>query len=128
VTSGGGKGRLSIKIVFETHSISNDNERGIATGWFDGRLSEDGLRLAEELGVRRRHDNVAAVFTSDLRRAVETVEIAFAGSGLPIHGDWRLRECNYGRLNVASGPPDAPVDDLAAKMLANTSRLVGKDE
>jgi len=41
------------------------------------------------------------VFTSDLRRAVETAEIAFAGAGIPILHDWRLRECNYGTRNGA---------------------------
>ncbi len=90
---------LSIQIVFETHATSVDNERGIATGWLQGRLSETGKRQAKELGERRRADNIAAVFTSDLGRAVETAEIAFGGSGIPIHQDWRLRECNYGALN-----------------------------
>jgi 2,3-bisphosphoglycerate-dependent phosphoglycerate mutase len=33
---------MSVQIVFETHSISTDNERGIATGWLPGRLSEAG--------------------------------------------------------------------------------------
>ncbi len=91
--------RFQVEIVFETHSLSTDNERGIATGWLEGRLSDIGKRLARELGERRRADNVAAVFTSDLGRAVETAEIAFGGSGVPIYRDWRLRECNYGTLN-----------------------------
>ena len=42
------------EIVFETHSVTTDNERGIATGWFDGGLSPEGQRLALELGERRR--------------------------------------------------------------------------
>ena len=52
------------------------------------------------------------VFTSDLRRAVETAEIAFAGSGVPILHDWRLRECDYGTGN---GMPAAELhrDQLA---------------
>ena len=29
-------------------------------------------------------------------RAVQTARIAFEGSGIPTHLDWRLRECNYG--------------------------------
>lgn len=85
--------------MFETHSTTEDNERGIATGWLDGRLSETGRRQARELGERRRHDDLAAVFTSDLGRAVETAQIAFGESGIPIHHDRRLRECNYGMLN-----------------------------
>jgi broad specificity phosphatase PhoE len=76
-----------------------DNERGIATGWLQGQLSEAGKRFAQELGERRRHDDLAAVYTSDLRRAVETAELAFGGSNIPIHQDRRLRECNYGSLN-----------------------------
>lgn len=92
---------MPISIVFETHSWSEDNERGVATGWLPGRLSQRGRQLARELGVRHRHDELAAVFTSDLRRAVETVEIAFAGTALPLLHDWRLRECDYGDLNGA---------------------------
>jgi broad specificity phosphatase PhoE len=90
---------VSVELVFETHSISVDNERGIATGWLDGRLSERGRELARELGERRRAAGVAAVFTSDLGRAVETAELAFAGSGIPVHRDARLRECDYGDWN-----------------------------
>lgn len=90
---------MDIQLVFETHSISEDNEKGIATGWQDGRLSERGRVLAAELGVRRRNDGVKAVFTSDLGRAVETARIAFAQTTVPIFLDWRLRECNYGTLN-----------------------------
>ena len=91
---------MTVHVVFETHSLSVDNERGIATGWLDGTLSEDGRRLAQELGERRRGE-VDAVFTSDLGRAVETAERAFGGATLPIYLDARLRECNYGELNGA---------------------------
>jgi alpha-ribazole phosphatase/probable phosphoglycerate mutase len=90
---------VSVAIVYETHSISEDNERGIATGWLDGRLSERGRQLAAALGERRRHDGIAAVFTSDLGRAVETAAIAFAGADLSPVKDARLRECNYGEWN-----------------------------
>jgi broad specificity phosphatase PhoE len=92
---------VAVEIVFETHSISVDNERGIATGWLPGELSDEGRRLAVKLGERRRDDGIAAVFVSDLRRAVETAEIAFAGMGIPIHWDARLRECDYGIMNGA---------------------------
>jgi broad specificity phosphatase PhoE len=97
---------MPIEIVFETHSWSTDNERGIATGWLPGALSERGEALARELGDRRRDTGLAAVFCSDLRRAVQTAQLAFAGSGLPLLLDWRLRECDYGTLN---GAPAATV-------------------
>ena len=98
---------MAIELVYETHSTTVDNEAGIATGWREGRLSEAGRAQARALGERRRDDGLAAVFTSDLRRAVETAQIAFAGSDLRVRRDWRLRECNYGDLN---GSPVADVD------------------
>jgi broad specificity phosphatase PhoE len=91
--------RSTITVVFETHSISEDNERGIASGWNDCRLSARGRGLAVELGDRRRDDDLDAVFSSDLRRARETAELAFADQGTPRFLDWRLRECNYGNRN-----------------------------
>ena len=49
-------------------------------------------------------DGIEVVFSSDLRRAAETAQIAFGESGIPVLLDWRLRECDYGNLN--GGPSD----------------------
>ncbi len=97
---------MSISIVFETHSLSEDNERGIATGWLPGRLSARGRDYAAEMGRRRRDDGISAVFTSDLRRAAETAQIAFGDTDIPILYDWRLRECDFGQRN---GTPAADI-------------------
>src|SRR6185437_11231716 len=97
---------MSIEIVFETHALSEDNERGIATGWLPGRLCERGRVNAAEMGRRRREDGIAAVFTSDLRRSVETAQIAFGDTGMPILHDWRLRESDFGTRN---GSPAAEI-------------------
>jgi broad specificity phosphatase PhoE len=86
-----------VELIYETHSITVDNERGIATGWLPGELSAAGRRLAAELGERR--PDVDVVFSSDLRRAVQTVELS--GLKVPHFQDWRLRECDYGELNGA---------------------------
>lgn len=85
--------------MFETHSTSVDNEDGIATGWLEGELSVTGREQAALLGARRQDDRIDLVVSSDLRRAVETAEIAFAGSPIPVRHDRRLRECNYGKWN-----------------------------
>ncbi|MBA3427432.1 MAG: histidine phosphatase family protein [Actinobacteria bacterium] len=99
----------AVELVYETHSISVDNERGIATGWLDGELSERGRALARALGERRRDADV--VYASDLGRAVETAEIAFGGTGITVRLDRRLRECDYGELN---GRPAREVESVRA--------------
>jgi broad specificity phosphatase PhoE len=98
---------VTVHLVYETHAITLDNEAGIATGWLPGELSEAGRRAARELGERRRDDGIDAIHVSDLRRALETVEIAFGRSAIPVVVDPRLRECNYGALN---GAPVALLD------------------
>ncbi|HEY3894195.1 MAG TPA: histidine phosphatase family protein [Pseudonocardiaceae bacterium] len=100
---------MSIEIIFETHSLTEDNEHEIASGWLPGRHCESGRRLAAELGTRRRDTGLSVVFVSDLRRAMRTARIAFSGTSIPVHYDPRLRECNYGRLN------GCPVSVLAAQ-------------
>lgn len=92
---------MSVRLVYETHAITTDNEAGIATGWLPGELSPAGRDAARELGERRRDDGIDVIVVSDLRRAVETVDVAFAGISIPVVVDARLRECNYGELNGA---------------------------
>jgi broad specificity phosphatase PhoE len=104
-----------LEIIFETHSISLDNERRIATGWNDGALSEEGKRAAAELGLRHRARPPSAVFTSDLGRAVETARIAFGAQDITIIQDARLRECNYGELN------GTPVERVEAERATHIS-------
>jgi 2,3-bisphosphoglycerate-dependent phosphoglycerate mutase len=90
---------VAIELVYETHSLTEDNDAGIATGWLPGRLSARGRELARQLGQRRGGDGIAAVFSSDLARAAETAAIAFGQTTIPVLHDWRLRECDYGQRN-----------------------------
>jgi alpha-ribazole phosphatase/probable phosphoglycerate mutase len=101
---------MALELVFETHSTTTDNEAGIATGWLPGRLSQLGRAQAAELGERRRHDRIAIVYVSDLARAQETAQIAFADR-LELITDARLRECNYGLMN---GTPVAALQEKRA--------------
>src|SRR5919201_6188729 len=89
---------MTIQLVFETHSTTEDNERGVATGWHAGKLSAAGREQARQMGQRRGNDGVDAIFTSDLARAIETVRIAFPDAAVPVFMDWRLRECDYGEM------------------------------
>ena len=92
-------GRVSL--VYETHSTTTDNEAGRCTGWQPGELSAAGVENARELGRRRRDDGIDLVVSSDLHRAVQTVDVAFTGSTLARRTDPRLRECDFGELTGA---------------------------
>jgi broad specificity phosphatase PhoE len=87
---------LPLDIIFEYHSTSTDNEAGVASGWRDPQLSPKGRVQAAELGERRSGERIDAVFCSDLRRAVETAEIAFPN--VTRYKDRRLREYDYGTM------------------------------
>jgi broad specificity phosphatase PhoE len=87
-----------MRLVFESHATSLDNEVGLASGWFDVALSATGEEQARTLGARRRDDHLAVVFCSDLSRSFRTAEIAFGDRSVQIIRDARLRECDYGDL------------------------------
>jgi broad specificity phosphatase PhoE len=90
--------KAGLSLIFESHATSRDNEAGLASGWFDAALSATGEEQAHALGARRRDDDLAAVFCSDLTRSFRTGEIAFGNRSVPIVRDARLRECDYGEL------------------------------
>lgn len=102
---------LDLVVLFETHATTLDNKAGLASGWFDIGLSAAGEEQARALGARRRDDDLAAVFSSDLSRALRTAEIAFRDRDLPIVRDARLRECNYGALTRR---PTSEIDERRA--------------
>src|SRR4029078_11516690 len=51
------RNRRVIELVYETHSLTTDNEAGIATGWLPGRLSETRKAAARALRERRGGDS-----------------------------------------------------------------------
>lgn len=87
-----------MKIYFAAHSTSKDNEAELSSGWKDVELSELGIQQSKELGERLRDIKIDLICCSDLKRAVDTVKIAF-GDEIPIIVDKRLRELNYGDFN-----------------------------
>lgn len=87
-----------LTLCYSPHMNSLDNEAGRASGHADVPLSARGRRQARELGRHYATVALAAIFCSDLQRAAETARLAFAGRGLPIVPDARLREYDYGDL------------------------------
>jgi alpha-ribazole phosphatase/probable phosphoglycerate mutase len=87
-----------LTIFYSPHMTSVDNEARRASGHADVPLAAAGFELARALGRHYAGETLAAVFHSDLQRAAETARLAFAGRVLPLVGDARLREYDYGEL------------------------------
>lgn len=97
-----------MKIYFAAHATTKDNEAKVASGWSDAELSDLGRQQAKELGEIFKNIKLDLVCCSDLRRAVDTVKIAFEDK-YPVIADRRLRELNYGDFN---GKPSGIVESM----------------
>lgn len=65
------------------------------SGWIDVELSERGVQMARNLRPRLEPEQFDGVWSSDLKRAVRTAELAY---GSPKKQDQRLRELDFGPL------------------------------
>jgi broad specificity phosphatase PhoE len=97
-----------LTLFYSPHMTSIDNEAKRASGHADVPLSALGRQQAQELGQHYATRTLNAIFCSDLQRALITAHIAFAGRGLPIVADARLREYDYGDMTHA---PVAQVEE-----------------
>ena len=90
---------MSIKIMYFVHGTTTDNASKLCSGWKEAMLNDLGKEQAENLGrvSRERDDKFDIMFTSDLKRAIDSSNIAFPG--VEKIRDKRLRECNYGDLD-----------------------------
>ena len=89
---------MSVEITYLVHGATLDNEQDIASGWANPELSELGIKQAKQQGDLLVGKHFDIVFCSDLKRAVESADLAFKGK-VEIIQDNRLRECNYGDFN-----------------------------
>ena len=99
---------MSVEITYFVHGTTIDNEQDISSGWSNAELSELGIKQSKELPGQIDDKKFDAVFCSDLKRAVDSANLAFKGLA-PIVADKRLRECSYGKYN---GKPSAIVEPL----------------
>lgn len=90
---------MAVNIIYFVHGTTTDNESKICSGWKEAMLSDLGMEQAHKLGntSRKRGDKFDVIFTSDLKRAIDSSNIAFPE--VEKITDSRLRECNYGDLD-----------------------------
>jgi len=90
---------METKIIYFVHGTTTDNADKLCSGWKEAMLNDLGREQAENLGkvIRDKGIEFDYMFTSDLKRAIESSNIAFPEYNKIT--DNRLRECNYGDLD-----------------------------
>ena len=90
---------MKTKIMYYVHGTTTDNAEKLCSGWKEALLNELGKEQALNLGnvIKNKKIKFDVLFTSDLKRAVESANIAFPEYEKIT--DSRLRECNYGDLD-----------------------------
>eukprot|EP00928_Gymnodinium_smaydae_P019430 TRINITY_DN17451_c0_g3_i1.p1 TRINITY_DN17451_c0_g3~~TRINITY_DN17451_c0_g3_i1.p1 ORF type:complete len:755 (-),score=110.68 TRINITY_DN17451_c0_g3_i1:331-2595(-) len=93
------------KAFFLRHAESVNNARGVDNGWEDTALTLKGEKQAVEAGLRLKERGVKIdiIFTSVLKRAVKTAELACMVSNnafaVPVVQSWRLNARHSGVLH-----------------------------
>ena len=84
------------RILLARHGETEWNRLGRWQGHADPPLNETGRSQAAALAERLEGDGIAAVYSSDLRRASETARIVAGRLGLEVTEDRALREIDVG--------------------------------
>ncbi len=84
------------------HGQSEDNANFIFSGWRDCDITEKGREQAEELTPKLKDKKIGMLISSDLKRAIKTMEIVMSqnqtAKSLEIVKDPRIKERGYGVL------------------------------
>lgn len=88
------------RILLTRHGQTESNRDGLFCGHSETSLTALGEAQARALGARLQAVEIAAVYTSDLSRAMATAGIALHGRAVPHHVDAGLRELHYGEWEM----------------------------
>src|SRR5262245_9677754 len=89
---------VSMEIVLVRHGATDWNLQGRCQGSTDRDLSEVGIRQAEQIATLFGEEEIHALYSSNLRRAVQTAERISRPRNLPIMIENGVRELDHGEL------------------------------
>jgi len=86
------------KIFLARHGQTNWNREGRIQGWTDTELNEVGKKQAQALFNYLKQENIKVIYTSTLKRTIQTAEPFAKKTSIPIRNIKELREMNMGVL------------------------------
>lgn len=87
-----------MNLILIRHAETEWNRVGRCQGFADVELCDSGKRQAEELAKSLRGESISAVYSSDLKRAVDTAKAVAEYHKLSVEFDPDLREMNQGEF------------------------------
>ena len=83
-------------IYIVRHAKSTANENGLFGGITDYELSNAGLEQAENLAIRLKEYEIDSIYSSPLKRAIQTIKPTSVMKNMNINIVDNLREINFG--------------------------------
>jgi broad specificity phosphatase PhoE len=102
----------SVRVLLIRHAETDSNLEGRWQGQSDSSLTERGFAQAKALGAALSTENIAAIYSSDLRRAMLTAQEVAGPHGLSVVEAPELREIHVGnwegklRADLAASHPE----------------------
>ena len=117
------------KVLVVKHGETIQNAKKICTGHLNGKLSPKGIKQAKELAKKLKNKNITAIYSSDLKRSVDTAnEILKFYPDLKLKTDKRLRERFFGKLQGKKFPKDLDWHNLPKDIETEKSMQVRADK
>jgi len=86
------------RLLLVRHGETKENSTGRFWGRTDVELSDVGLRQAERLCDRLASEDISIVYSSDLRRALQTAKVITSRHELTVIACHELREIDFGSV------------------------------
>jgi broad specificity phosphatase PhoE len=87
-----------MQVVLLRHGATDWNLQGRCQGASDIELNDVGLRQAETIAAYLSHEKIDAVYSSHLKRAMQTAHVVSRPHGLPVNIEEDVRELDHGDL------------------------------
>jgi phosphoserine phosphatase len=87
-----------MQIVLLRHGATDWNLQGRCQGSSDRRLTEVGLRQAEQIAIQLGNETIHAIYSSSLERARQTAALVSRPHNLPVMIEDDVRELDHGEL------------------------------